>query len=99
MADYHPLRWILNLAYAAENIARRHPRLLEAYFEALHQEAVKHRTADALSMIPTSGTDCRYMDDVILVLAVKHYTYKENIKTIHNFSEYDKNKSTSSHIQ
>ena len=68
--DHHSLRWIMNLADASGRLQRWRLRLADFEYDIVHRAGVKHQAADALSRLPTNGTDQHPLDDGIPTLAI-----------------------------
>lgn len=67
--DHHVLCWILKLADTSGKFARWRVRLLEFDFEIVHEAEIKHRAADAVSGLPTNGSNRTMLEENIAVMA------------------------------
>lgn len=67
-ADHDPLKWILNFANVAGKLARWLLRLSEMYFDVIHCAGIKLQAADALLRLPTTGEDCKPIEDRLPVM-------------------------------
>lgn len=58
-------------------------------FDVLHRAGVKHQAAEALSRIITTGTDDKYINDEIPVLATQHHTHNKDMRSTCNCNDCD----------
>ena len=69
--DHDSLRWIMNLSDASGRLQRWRLRLADFEYDVVHRAGIKHQAADALSRMPTDGSDQTPLDDAIPTLAVE----------------------------
>ena len=76
--DHDSLRWLLNLADASGRLARWRLRLAEYEYDVVHRPGIKHQAPDALSRLPTKGTDQSPLDDDIPCFIADSASRKED---------------------
>ena len=67
--DHLALKWLMNLSDASGRLQRWRLRLQPFEYDIVHRPGVKHQAADALSRLPTTGTDQTDLDDEIPTVA------------------------------
>lgn len=81
--DYDSLCWILNLIDVSGRLGRWQLHLLESDFDAVHRASVKRQAADALSLLPTDGTDRTSLEDVLPGIIINSVNNELNKDTSH----------------
>lgn len=77
------LRWILNLTAASQQLVRWRFCFLEFHIDAVHRAGVRHQAADALSRVPSDGTNKTQLEDDLPVMVIRVENHDLHLSPLH----------------